>query len=381
VRGSVRKRGDTYTVIYRASDPATGRTKQVWKGGFRTKREAEDELKEIVRQVDAGTYARPTKVTLNEFLTDQWLPAAKATIRPTTLSMYCTYIEAHIVPGIGGTQLRALAPSQLNVLYADLLDHGRRDGKGGLSNRSVRIVHVILHRALRDAQKWGLVPRNVAELADPPQDHSPEKEVWTPEQVGTFLASVEDDRLSALWRLAAATGMRRGELLGIRWSDVDLERGSVTITQNVVVVDHQPAISAPKTAAGRRTISLDPDTVAAMRRHWARQAEERLAWGPDWPDTDLCFTREDGTVLHPERITKWFEQRRKLAKLPRMSFHGLRHAHATALLRGGVPIRVVSQRLGHASVTVTLAIYAHVLPGDDEAAAMVGAQLLGATHR
>ena len=164
--------------------------------------------------------------------------------------------------------------------------------------------------------------------------------------------------------------MRRGELLGLRWSDVDLDANSITVRQNLVLVDHERAYSEPKSAAGRRTISIDAETVAALRSHRARQAAGRLAWGAAWTDTGLLFGLEDGNPLHPESVTKRFDQLRRAGSLPVTTFHGLRHSHATALLRAGVPIRVVSQRLGHASVGVTLGIYAHVLPGDDEAAAL-----------
>jgi integrase len=368
MRGSIVKRGKTYSLVYRAPDPKTGVSRQVWKGGYPTHRSAEKALKDIVSHLDAGTYTAPTKSTIGQFLTGQWLPAIAATVRPNTASLYKTNIDAYIIPNLGGTQLRALVPSQLNVLYAELLDHGRRDGRG-LSTRSVRIVHTTVHRALRDAVRWGLVSRNVADLADPPRDGSPEKTAWTPEQVTAFLALTEKDRLSGLWRLAAATGMRRGELLGLRWSDVNLDASSITVRQNLVLVDHKRVYSEPKSAAGRRTISIDVETVAVLRAHRARQAAERLAWGAAWTDTGLLFGLEDGNPLHPETVTKCFDRLRRAGGLPATSFHGLRHSHATALLRAGVPIRVVSQRLGHASVAVTLGIYAHVLPGDDEAAA------------
>jgi integrase len=383
VRGSVVKRGQgRYSIVYRAPDPATGVVKQVWRGGFASKRSAETALKAIVATVDDGSYTKPTKLTLAAFLSEQWFPSIAATVAPTTLSMYRTYADAHIIPTIGGTQLRALAPPQLNALYAALLDHGRRDGKGGLSPRSVRLVHVVLHRALQDAVKWGLVSRNVASLADPPSDAPTERDVLTPGQVGAFLEHIATDRLAGLWRLLATTGLRRGEALGLRWRDVDLEdSSSLTVAQTLVVVDHRPVITPgrAKTKGSRRTLSLDPGTAAALRKHRARQGEERLAWGPAYADTDLCFTREDGTVLDPVWLTRTFDRHRKAAGLPVATLHGLRHAHATGLLQAGVPLKTVSARLGHASANVTLGIYAHVLPGDDAEAALVGARLLSGT--
>jgi integrase len=170
--------------------------------------------------------------------------------------------------------------------------------------------------------------------------------------------------------------MRRGEILGLRWSDIDLETATLTIRQTLVAVNSKPVLSEPKTGAGRRTLALDPATVAALRSHKARQAQERLMWGSEWQDTGLVFVREDGEPINPERLSKWFNQRVKRAGLPRITFHGLRHSYVTMLLRAGQPLRVVSQRAGHSSPNVTSAVYAHVLPGDDETAALVGARLL-----
>jgi integrase len=171
--------------------------------------------------------------------------------------------------------------------------------------------------------------------------------------------------------------MRRGEILGLRWSDLDLDAGSLSIGQTLVVVDSQAVLSEPKTGAGRRTLALDPATIAALRSHRARQAEERLMYGREWRDSGLVFVREDGEPINPERLSKWFDQRVTRTGLPRITFHGLRHSYVTMLLRAGQPLRTVSQRVGHSSPNVTSAVYAHVLPGDDEAAALAGAKLLG----
>jgi integrase len=321
----------------------------------------------------------PNKLTLGSFLERQWLPAISTTIRATTFSLYDQSVRAHIIPALGAVQLRALAAPRLNAFYADLLATGRRDGKGGLSTRSVRILHALLHRALRDAVRWGLVERNVAELADPPAVRSKEAAVWSPEQTRAFLDSQRDDRLIALWRLEAATGLRRGEICGLRWSDVELADGHLRVAQTLVEVNYKLMFSEPKTDAGKRRLALDPATVAGLKAHRARQATERLSWGALWTgaDANLVFTKEDGSPIHPERLTRWFDQRVTATNLPRITFHGLRHSYVTMLLRGGQPVRAVSARVGHASANVTNAIYSHVLPGDDEQAALAGALLLG----
>lgn len=376
--GKKAKPGTPWSVVLDLGRDASGKRIRRWHNGFPTKRAAEKARTKLLSDLDGGSYVEPNNLIVETFLNGQWLPSIKATIRPTTFAMYEQNVKAHVLPALGAVQLRALTAPRLNAFYGELLSQGRRDGKGGLSTRTVRIVHVLLHRALRDAVRWGLTERNVAELADPPAVKSKEAAVWTPEQVRAFLASTADDRLAALWRLAAATGMRRGEVCGLRWSDVDLGAGQLRVAQTLVEVNYQLQFSEPKTKAGRRTLALDPATVTALRGHRKRQLEERLGWGPLWKGTvaDLVFVKEDGSPIHPERLTRWFDARVTKANLPRVTFHGLRHSYVTMLLRGGQPLRAVSARVGHASANVTNAVYSHVLPGDDEQAALAGAALL-----
>jgi integrase len=377
-RGTVIKRGATYSVVLDLGRDDAGKRIRKWHAGFKTKKAAEQDRTEMLGKLDTGTYIEPSTVTIKQFLTDQWLPAIATTVRPTTLAMYRVNLDSHVIPSLGSVQLRELSAPRLNAYYASLLADGRRDGKGGLSTRTIRINHVIIHRALRDAVRWGLLSRNVAELADPPAVKSTEAAVWSPDEMKQFLDGQQTDRLTALWRLVTATGMRRGEVLGLRWSDVDFETGSLRIAQTLVVVNYALQLSEPKTSAGKRTLMIDPATIAALRAHRKRQLEEQLAWSSNWKNSEgLVFVREDGSMIHPERLSKWFDQRVTAAKLPRITFHGLRHSYVTMLLRGGQPIRAVSARVGHASANVTNAIYSHVLPGDDEVAALAGAALLG----
>ncbi len=378
MRGTVIKRGSTYSVVIDVGRGPDGKRIRKWHSGFKTRKAAESARTDLLHSLDKGSYVEPTKLTLAEFLTDRWLPVVERSRRPSTVAMYRINIETHIIPELGHVALRSLTPDALNIFYGDLLSHGRRDDKGGLSVRTVRINHVILHGALRDATKWGLLARNVAELADPPSGEAREVKAWSPEQTAAFLASTADDRLSALWVLTASTGMRRGEVLGLRWRDVDLEASRLSIRQTLVVVNYKPTISEPKTAAGKRTLALDPRTVAELRSHKARQAAERMKLGKGALDDDsLVFVREDGSLIHPERLSKWFDQAVKRATLPRLTFHGLRHSYVTMLLRAGQPLHVVAGRAGHSSPNVTSAVYSHVLPGDDEAAALAGARALG----
>jgi integrase len=237
-------------------------------------------------------------------------------------------------------------------------------------------VHGMLHKALADAVRWGRLVRNAADAADQPRKSSPEMQVWTPEQMRSFLEHVRDDRLFAAWQLLSTTGMRRGELLGLRWADIDFERGSLAVRQVHTAVNYTVETGTPKTHKGSRTVSLDPATLAALRSHRRQQNEERLVWGGAWTETGLVFVRADGDAIHPQRLSQWFAQHVRRAGLPKIRLHDVRHSYATAVIRAGVPHKVVSQRIGHANPTITMTTYQHVLPGDDEQAALIGARAI-----
>lgn len=370
MRGSIVKRGSTWSIVYRAIDPETGRPKQTWRGGFRTKKDAERALHEIVGQIDSGTYTKPVRQTVHQYLRDDWLPfiaeqVAAGNLRPTTADQY-RWATVHLLDpehGIGGVRLQALTPERLDKLYGHLLTNGRRHGNAttGLSRTTVAHVHVAIGRALHDAVQWRKLTTNVATLAHPPKPNKGEAEIWSPEQLRTFLAHVADDRMFAMWLLFATTGPRRGEVAGLLWRHVRLDDAEVDIRSTHVVVKHKVIVSEPKTDKGRRTISLDPTSVAALRAHHRCQLEERMAWGPAWQDSGMVFTREDGSALEPDWITRRFQRLAADAGLPRLKGpHGLRHSYASAALESGQDIRVVQELLGHANVAVTQMIYQHV---------------------
>jgi integrase len=233
-----------------------------------------------------------------------------------------------------------------------------------------------VRKALGDAARWGLVARNVAQLADPPTPKRADMRTWTAGELRRFLEHVEGERLAALWMLAASTGMRRGEVLGLRWVDVDLDLARVAVRQTLVLAGRQVVTSEPKTSRGRRSIALDPRTVGQLRTWRATQLEERLAWGPSYSDSGLVFTREDGTRLHPEWLSDAFAWRIRTAGLPPIRFHDLRHTHASLGLAAGVPIKVMSERLGHSTSSFTADAYQHVTPALEEQAAATVARLV-----
>jgi integrase len=355
VRGTVIRRGSTYSVVLDLGKGPDGKRIRKWHPGYPNEKAAERARVELLAALGRGTYVEPSKRAVGPFLREDWLPGLRAQVRPSTWAEHRSKVEVHLVPAIGGVLLQRLNPGHLNTLYADLLERG-------LSARTVLHVHATIRRALADATRWGLVPRNVALLASPPRPNQPELQVWTAADLRSFLAFVKGDRLYALWLLAASTGMRRGEVLGLQWPDVDLGRARVAVRRSLVTVGHRVVVSEPKTAKGRRSVALDPATVAGLKALRKHQTAERLAWGPAWTDSGLVFTRGDGRPLHPREVTRAFTRHVLAAGLPVIRLHDLRHTHATLALAAGVHPKVVQERLGHANIAITLDTYSHAVP-------------------
>lgn len=382
-RGSVVKRGAKYAVVLELDpDPVTGKRRQKWHSGFRTRVEAERARTDLLSKLDQGTYVSPTKATLGEFLVE-WLDAIGPTVRASTADSYRRNVENHVIPRIGSAKLRSVDAGTLNGLYAVLVTSGRRDGKGGLSPRTVSYIHTILHRALKDAVRWGRLARNPADAADPPKSGTGSDrrdiEAWPQHILREFLdrARSGNERWYAAWVLLATSGARRGEVLGLRWNDVDLEAGRMSVRQSLTVVNHRLVFESPKTARGTRPIALDAGTVGVLREWRRRQLEERMLLGAGWPDTGLVFTDPLGHPAHPEAFSKVFDRRVARWGLPHLTVHGLRHTWATLALVAGVHPRVVQERLGHSTIAITLQTYSHVTATlHDEAARSVASGIL-----
>jgi integrase len=266
------KRAPNWTYIVDVQGPGEPR-KQQRRSGFRTRTEAQSALNDVITALQRDEFVPPSKLTVEEFLTE-WLAAIRSTVRPSTLSSYDMIVRQHIAPAIGKTLMQRLTADRLNAFYADLIESGRRDG-AGLSPKTVRNIHVVVRKALGDALRWGRVSRNVAELADPPElraSRRTEMKFWTAEQLRTFLEGVAaDDDLSVCWITEANTGLRRGELLGLRWLDSDLDAGRLSIRQTIISVDYRIEFSDPKTDRGKRVVALDAGTVAVLRAHRKEQ--------------------------------------------------------------------------------------------------------------
>lgn len=372
LRDGVVRRGRTWSYVIRAVDPQTGRSRPRWVGGFVT--EAEAKAARDVARVAArrGEFVDRNRVTVAEFLAS-WLAGHALTVKPKTLAGYRFLVDSYVVPHIGSMRLQAVRASTLSGLYRQLLDGGGRGGRP-LSTRTVEYTHAVLRKAFNDAVHVDqLLPSNPAVRAKRPKAARKEPGVmWSADELWTFLEVVAGHRLAAFYRLAAYSGARRGELLNLRWADLDLDARVMHIRGSVGIVDGQRVEGTTKSGRERR-VSLDPGTVEAMRAHRHRQRAERLVAGEFWMTGDHVFRTALGEPLFPDTVSQLMA---KLIRghneqveaspehgrsLPPIRLHDLRHVHATMLLQAAVPVHVVAARLGHADPAVTLRVYAHVL--------------------
>lgn len=381
MRGHARKRGSTWTAVWDEERADDSKRRQRWKGGFDTKKDAETFLRETLGAIEQGSYVRPAKLTVSAYL-DEWLAAMKAKVRPSTWASYEMIVRVHLKPALGNIPLQRLTTERLEALYAKLSREGRHDGKGGLSPRSVRLVHATIHRALKDAVRTHRTSRNVAETAEPPKGETKEARTWTAAELRKFLEHVGDDALYPAFVVAATTGMRRGEVLGLRWQDVhlddDKDAGRIEVRQTLIAPGYKLTFSKPKTKRGERSLALDPTTVKALKDHRAKQLDEMVNNG--FPAAELVFVLPDGSPVHPDLFSAAFGRHAKAAKLPTIRLHDLRHSHATLALQAGVHPKIVSERLGHSSVAFTLDRYSHAIPALEETAAALVASLVFETE-
>lgn len=368
--GSVTRQGTTWQYVVDLGFDGNGRRRQYRRRGFPSKKAAQQAMLEAQSLQLRGELANPGRRSLEDYLT-QWLDAVQASLEPAAWTNYRNCLHLYVVPRVGGVQLGLLTPLTLSSLYAELLRSGGRKGRA-LSPTTVRLVHGVLRKALNDAVQWGLLGTNPALRASVPKRRRVQLRVWSPEEAASCVAAVGDDRLAACWLLALTAGLRRGELAGLRWEDVDLERAALRVAvQRTTDSDYNVVSKEPK-ASSRRGIALAEQMVAVLRRHRILQAQESLAAGPAWQDSGLVFVDELGRGYHPQRITDLFHEAAATAGLPRIRLYDLRHTSATLALVAGVHPKIVQERLGHASIGMTLDIYSHVLAGmQHDAAAQV----------
>jgi integrase len=300
---------------------------------------------------------------LGEYL-GRWLTdSVRDTVRPTTFERYEQMVRLHIRPVLGQLKLKNLTSTHVRGLYRQKLD-------AGLAPRIVQYIHVTLHKALEQAIADGLVPRNATEAVKPPQVRREEMRPLTAEQVRILFGAAKGARLEALYILAVTTGLRQGELLGLKWDDVDLEASTLRVRRTLTTAKGGPQLTAPKTKGSRRTVKLTQNAVQALRSHLERQLDEIDRAGSLWRENGLIFASESGDPLDRRNVTTHrFKPLLERAGLPQIRFHDLRHTCATLLLTKNVNPKIVSEMLGHASIAITLDTYSHVLPTMQDSAA------------
>ena len=360
MKNGITKRGSTYSYTVRIPDPKTGKTKPHWVGGFKSEIEAKTARDKARVAATNGTYISPSKVLLGDFL-KEWIQIHAHTLKPKTADGYEWMIDTYINPRIGKMPISRLRPTDVAKMYRELSENGGFKGEK-LSGRTVQYIGAVLKNALAYAvDVEGIIPKNVAIGVPVPKNDKKVNEPFSPEQVRIFLTEASAHRLFAIFRLAVYTGARKGELLALKWTDLDFENQSLVISKNRLTVRGENVVqSSTKGGEGRREISLDPETVEIMREHRKRQFEERLRAGSLWNETGYIFATEFGEPINYGTPTQLFTKIKNRVNLPEQRFHDLRHFHATQLLKAGTPLHVVAHRLGHRDPMVTATTYAHV---------------------
>ncbi len=366
-----RCRGSWQWVLEYGRD-SNGQRLQTSKAGFPTKGAAQSALQEAVHTFMVDVTVSST--TVGEYL-ETWLQA-KHSLKPTTVSLYGDLTKNYLVPHLGKIRLLDLRAHHLDRMYS-----ATTVGKAGrpLSASTIRRIHGVLRSALNTAVKRRLIPYNPANHIELAAESHRRAKPWTAEECQEFLAKCADDRLTDLYRLMIVTGLRRGETVGLRWEDVDLDDECLFVIQQITDVNGHSIVSSPKTKRGQRLVQLDPDTVETLRRHREAQELERLAWGAAWNDDGMVFTREDGRALRPEYVTRHFQELTKKVRLRAIRVHDLRHTSASLALAAGVDLKVVSERLGHSQLAITADLYTHVNRKLGKAAAQQIADVLRPT--
>ncbi len=372
MNGSIENRGkNTWRLMIELGrDPSGKRLRKSYtvKG---TKSEAQKKLRELLSYLDKGVPIDSSKATVHEFL-DQWLrDYAQPNTCISTFEGYTWYIKKYIVPYLGSVNLSALTPQHVQGLHAEMIQ------RKGLSARTALHAHRILSQSLSHAVKWGLLVRNVCDAVDSPRPGRKEMNVLDAHDIQRLLEGIADSPYRHVFFIAVYTGLRRGEILGLRWSDIDLKMNNLSVNRTVSRVKGKGIIiSDPKTPFSRRCVALPFEANKLLSSLKSKQTEQAESLGIGWIESAYVFPDSDGMPLSPDTASHAFARTVKRLGLPQVRFHDLRHTHATIMLKQGVHPKIVSERLGHASVNITLDIYSHVLPNMQESAVIAFEQAL-----
>lgn len=367
------KRGNTWTAHIHWTD-IHGKPQQHKRGGFPTRQDAVRYRTQYLADLHTGKRRGQSKIKLGDFLVQQWLPKRRDELKASTYASYESTITAYVLPHIGAIRLDAITPLRLEDYYRTLMNTGAKGKKlragQGLSAKTIQNIATILNRAYRDAIRWELISTNPVTVSVKPKRGHFEQPHWETSTAGEFLRRVQDDRFAAIWQLLVTTGCRRGELLGLRWCDVDLDAATITIRRARVLAGRTVIFETPKSAKSRRTIAIDQRTVRSLRRWQTKQAEERLRIGSRWKDTDgHLVTEPDGTLPNPNTFLRRFKALAKQVGLPAIAVHGVRHTYITSAFDANLDESVISDRAGHSDSRITRNVYRHNLKRKDAEAA------------
>jgi integrase len=372
LKGHIRKRGNKWCfVIDIGRDPENGRRKQKSFSDFKTKKEAERAMTAKIHELNQGIFVEPAKITLEDFL-KRWLEDyALINCAPRTFEGYEYIVRKHLIPSLGKITLNLLKPMHIQKYYSEKLNSGRIDGKGGLSARSVLHHHRLLHEALEHAVKRQIIPVNPVRAVSSPKPQRKQMNVLTREEILQLLKAAEGTRFYEPIFFAVNTGMRRGEIFALRWSDIDFENQIISVRQTLHRLKGKGFIfrNTTKTDGSRRSIAVSQSVINMLNRIKKKQAEQKIALGPAYQDYNLVFCKTDGSPYNLDHFSREFGHFVRRTDLPYVRFHDLRHTHATLLLQQGEHPKVVSERLGHSTITITMDLYSHVLPNMQKEAA------------
>ncbi|MDA1654272.1 site-specific integrase [Bacillus thuringiensis serovar kyushuensis] len=356
MKGSVKKdkkTGKYFYIVDIGIDPLTGKRKQKKKRGFTTKKEAENSLTKMLSEVHTGAYVEPSKLLYGEYL-ECWFNTKKHSVGIQTAKVLKGYLNSRIIPSLGNFKLAKLTSLHMQNYVNSLRDDGLKRG-------TIEKIIKIIRNSLEHAIDLELISKNVAAKTKLPKSDKEELTVWNEQEVQLFLKVAQDSRYSIVFHMALVTGMRQGELLGLRWKDVDLEKGHLTISQTLSH-DGKTFLVGGKTKSSLRKILLPTSTIAKLKKHRAVVLKEKLSQGEEYQDNDLVICTPSGTPINPANVRRSLNALIKKAAVPKIRFHDLRHTHATLLLAKGVNVKVISERLGHSNIKITLDTYSHVLP-------------------
>ena len=362
-------------IIIDVPDPATGKRRRKWHSFKGTKRQAQIECARLISAIQTGDYLEPSKTTLAQFL-ERWLEHIKTQVTPKSYERYAGLVRQNIVPLLGAIVLTKLKPAQISTAYAVALAGGRKDSKeGGLSPRSVGHMHRVLKQALGQAVKWQDLTRNPADAVEPPMVEWKPMKTYDLPQTAELIEAVRGTPIEMPTLLAVLCGLRRGEICALRWRNVDLVTGQISVVESLEQTKAGLRFKSPKSGKGR-TVALSATMSDELRTHRILRAEDMLKLGQALSDEDHVIAHVDGSIVQPIYISQHWARTIRKTGLAHLRFHDLRHAHATHLLANGVHPKVASERLGHSRVGITLDLYSHVMPGmQEDAAATVDAQL------